>query len=360
METQVKQRFLVFGKPDIGLAESVAVQKAIMSGWIGYGPLSRQFERKFAEMIHVEHCVAVSSCTIGLVMALKAAGIRPGNRVMVPTLTFAATLNAVLELGAQPILYDHGTEIVVDSLSSISAIVPVHLWGEPVPIDKDITESHIKIIEDAAHAFGGSYEGKALGTFGHFGIFSFYPTKNITTGDGGMVVCKSKEEADLVKTLASQGLSQGAWKRYSDAPTQNYDVDQVGYKGLMNDMAAAMGLVQLERWPEIKEKRSRIFKIYEKEFGPKCEGHSQHIYEIRVKDRDFLRKNLYYQGIGTGVHYKPLHLEPAYKFLGYQKGDFPVAEKIGEETLSLPLSSTMTEEDALRVIEEIKKYGVIA
>jgi len=356
MESIVKEKFLTFGKPDIGTQEASAVANVIKSGWIGYGSVSKQFEKRFGEFLGFEHCVAVNSCTTGLILALKAAGIKTYDKVLVPTLTFCATLNAVLQVGATPVLYDHEGDVTKET--NIKAIIPVHLWGEKAVFSGLDTEG-VKVIEDCAHAFGGSFGGHSLGSFGDFAVFSFYPTKNITTGDGGMVVCKNKETEDMVRMLASQGLTKGAWKRYSDAPAEEYAVVHPGFKGLMTDLSAAMGLVQLDRWPEIRAKRSKIFEIYEESFGKKAEGHSQHIYEIRVKNRSKLRRQLYQEGIGTGVHYKPLHLEPAYQFLGYREGDFPKAEKIGIETLSLPLSSTMSEDDAIRVVQAVKKHGEI-
>lgn len=353
----MNDKFLVFGKPDVGTEESFAICRVLKSGWLGYGAVAKQFERRFAEFLGVEHCVAVNSCTMGLILALKAAGIRRGDKVLVPTLTFCATLNAVLEVGATPVLYDQDADLRHEK--GAKAIVPVHLWGEKA-VFHGVDPEGTKVIEDCAHAFGGSFLGRSLGTFGDFAVFSFYPTKNITTGDGGMVVCKDQESEDLVRMLASQGLSKGAWNRYSDAPAEEYQVVHPGYKGLMTDISASMGLVQLQRWPEMKERRDKVFRVYEHYFGMKAEGHSQHIYEIRVKNRGKLRKKLYQEGIGTGIHYNPLHLEPAYQFLGYRQGDFPKAEKIGRETLSLPVSSTMGIFDALKVVEAVKKYGEMA
>lgn len=349
------QKFLTFGVPDVGQHEANAIAKAIASGWLGYGPRCQEFEKKFGNLIGAEHCVAVNSCTTGLILALKAAGIKRGDKVLTIPITFAATVNAILEVGATPVFVDIGSETEVDP--DIDFYIPVHLWGER-GYGPDVAEG-FKVIEDCAHGFGGHYQGKSFGTFGNFGVFSFYPTKNITTGDGGMVVCKTKEDEETVRILASQGLTKGAWNRYSDAPLANYEVALAGNKGLMNDIAASMGLAQLERWPEIKAKRNTIFKIYEQAFGAKEEGHSQHIYEIRAKNREELRAKLYNEGIGTGIHYNPLHLEPAYRFLGYKEGDFPNAEKIGRETLSLPLSSVMTEDDAIRVVDAVKKHGVL-
>lgn len=351
VDTAIKKQFLTFGKPDIGEAEEKAVCDVLSSGWLGYGSVSKRFEKEFGEAIGAKHVVAVSSCTVGLILSLKAAGIKAGDKVLAPTLTFCATLNAVLAVGAEPVLFDHSG--YVPRHEGIKAIIHVHLWGDSSKFASEL--DGIKAIEDCAHAFGGSVGGQSLGTFGDFGVFSLYPTKNITAGDGGMVVCKTEEDAEKVRTMASQGLSKGAWSRYSDAPNDDYKVVSVGFKGIANDVASSIGLAQLRRWPEIKEKRAAIFRMYEDAFGKKADGHSQHIYEIRVKNRPMVRKKLYQEGIGTGVHYNPLHLEPAYQFLGYKKGDFPIAEKIGAETLSLPLSSTMRQDDVTRVIEAVNK-----
>jgi dTDP-4-amino-4,6-dideoxygalactose transaminase len=342
--------FLKVGGPDITEAEIRAVSEVLRSGWLGYGKVAQQFEREFAEFLGVEYAVAVSSCTVGLFLALKAAGVGKDDEVATTPLTFAATVNAILATGAKPVFLDHGVPFT--EKMKVQAYVPVHLWGEPYPVSR---MQGIKVIEDAAHGFGGSYYGLPLGTIGDFGVFSFYPTKNITSGDGGMVVCKTKEDADKVRELASQGLNREAWQRYSEGPINECRVLSVGFKGLLSDVSASIGLSQLRRWPELRERRNIVFKTYEEELGKKKFGHSQHIYEIRVKNRDMMRRKLHHLGIGTGVHYTPLHLEPAYKFLGYKEGDFPVAEEIGRETLSLPVSSTMTTEDAKRVIDAVNR-----
>lgn len=365
---QADKPFLVCGKPDIGTKEEQAVLAVLRSGWLGNGPYAQQFEQEFSAYLGIENAVAVSSCTMGLILALRAAGVGSGDEVVTTPLTFAATVNAILALGAKPVFVDVDETGSMDALQvknaltkKTKAILPVHLWGVPCDmweLNTIAQHNQLQLIEDAAHGFGGYYLGDddfPLGTLGDYGVFSFYPTKNITAGDGGMVVTKDKAKAERIRALASQGLTSGAWMRYADGPIKEYEVSVDGYKGLMPDLLAAVGLAQLRRWPELRKNRNEVFKTYEKEFGKQAEGHSQHIFEIRVENRTEMRMKLHANGIGTGVHYNPLHLEPGYAFLGQKKGDFVVAEHIGARTMSLPLSSTMTEDDAFRVIEAVNK-----
>lgn len=365
----LESKFLVVGGPDLSESEENAVSKVLRSGWLGNGPIASRFEYDFVESLNtskVVYPVALNSCTMGLILALRAEGIGQGDEVITTPLTFAATVNAILSTGAKVVLAD------VDSIGRIDpfeigkritartkAIIPVHLHGKPCDMDRIMAIAGLNkllVIEDAAHAFGGTYNGLPLGTIGHYGVFSFYPTKNITTGDGGIVLCKDKVRADYIRVMASQGLSAGAWKRYGSGPIANYQVEAEGYKGLMNDLNAAIGVAQLKRWPEMKERRAEVFKVYEDELGSAIEGHSHHIYAIQHKKRDALRQFLYERGIGTGIHYNPLHKEPAYEFWA-DKYELPMAERIGSKTLSLPLTSTMNVEDAERVVKVVKEFG---
>jgi dTDP-4-amino-4,6-dideoxygalactose transaminase len=232
------------------------------------------------------------------------------------------------------------------------AIIPVNYLGQNAVFNAgfrypDYRNRDIPVIEDAAQSFGGSCG------FGDLTVFSFYATKNITCGEGGMIWTRDKELADKCRILSNNGQSNGAWSRYSSGPIDNYEVRNVGFKGNLPDILSAIGLAQLRRWPELKKKRDIIWKIYEQSFGKR--SGSRHLFTIQVKNRAKIREQLYNEGIGTGVHYEALHLQPAYKYLGYKKGDFPMAEKIGEETLSLPVSNSMTEDDANYVVENVKK-----
>jgi dTDP-4-amino-4,6-dideoxygalactose transaminase len=350
----IAEKFIVFNQPDLGEEEMSAVMDVIRSGWIGTGKVSHQFEEEFADFMGGGYAVAVSSCTIGLQLALKAVGMSNNGKVVTTPLTFAATVNAILHLGARPIFVDVDKNGCMDMGKAnkatdflTRAIVPIHYSGTPCDISKLTGE--VKIIEDCAHAFGSLF-----GKSGDVKVFSFYPNKNITCGEGGMILTKDKHLADEIRILSSQGLSHGAWLRFGSGPVKKYSVEKVGFKGNLPDILAAIGLTQLRRWPEMRQKRLKIWRIYEKAFGSIHPGHSTHFYPYRTEYRDQVRQILHNKGIGTGIHYKPLHLEPAYEFLGYKKGDFPMAEGWGEQELSLPISPSMDESDAIRVVEEIQ------
>jgi dTDP-4-amino-4,6-dideoxygalactose transaminase len=348
---------IVFNQPDITDLEIQEVTKVLKSGWLGTGKVSHQFEEEFAGFMGGGYAVAVSSCSIGLQIALEAC-FRDSEDIIIPALTFAATLNAVINAGLNPILCDVDENGCLDPEKirindKIGAIIPVHYSGTPAQMAKIRSKAgKLPIIEDCAHAFGG-----LLGNYGDVKVFSFYPNKNITCGEGGMLYTKDKDLANKMRVISMQGLSNGAWERYALSGIRNFDVEEVGVKGNLPDVLAAIGLVQLRRWPEMQRRRFRIFSIYEQAFGAMPFGHSHHFYPLRVNNRDELRMKLKERGIGTGIHYKPLHLEPAYDYLGYLKCDFPKAEFWGETELSLPVSSMMTEEDAQRVVDEVKELS---
>lgn len=342
---------IVFNQPDLGEEEMSAVMDVLRSGWIGTGKVSHQFEEEFADAMGGGYAVAVSSCTMGLKLSLKALGISYLDKIATTPLTFAATLNAILEVNGDPVLIDTGKHGCIDiskvnQAIDIKAVVPVHYSGNPC--DLGYFKAKTLIVEDCAHAFGMKFRWSGAAQ-----VFSFYANKNITCGEGGMVLTKDKALADRIRILSSQGLTRGAWQRYGGT-LKTYEVQEIGYKGNMPDILAAIGLVQLRRWPEMKEKREIVFKIYEKAFGLMPEGRSTHFYPLQIENRDKVREKLHKEGIGTGIHYKPLHLEPAYKFLGHSEGDFPNAEAFASEELSLPVSSIMTKEDAIRVVTTIK------
>lgn len=366
----LERPFLLFGKPDIGELEEEFVLRVLRSGWLGNGPVCKELEKLFSKAVsrfHEFKAVAVNSCTMGLFLALKASGIKAGDHVVTTPLTFAATVNAILMAGAKPVFADVNDSGCIDPIEvsekitpKTQAMIPVHLAGVPCDMDSLVSigkNMGFTVIEDCAHGIGGTYKGYELGTLGDYGVFSFYPTKNIASGDGGMVVSRNQGGIDAIRLLASQGVSASAWERYGASPVKDYEVSVPGFKGLMSDVHAAIALAQVHRWKELSDKRNTVWQVYEDAFGKKEDGHAKHLFSLRFKNRDQIRTALKEKGIGTGVHYRPLHLEPAYASLGYRMGDFPIAEKIGEETLSLPVSPTMSKEDAEFVVQSVKEIG---
>lgn len=360
VSTSVKP-FIVFGKPDISELEETAVLEVLRSGWLSTGKKVKEFEEAFAHFIGVDEAAAVSSCTDGLILSLVSAGVGFGHEVITTPMTFAATANAIIAVGAKPVFVDvlpYGgidpTKISEAITHKTRAIIPVHYTGQVCDMNSILRiakQFNLWVIEDCAHMFGGDYKPK-----GDFASYSFYPTKNITSGEGGMVVTKVSKDLDKIRILSSQGLSAGSHERYGTKKPSFYSVMAPGRKSNMSDLHAAIGLTQIKRWPEIKEKRDAIWSIYEKEHWPRPKGHSHHLFTIWSENREDLRDHLYKNGIGTGIHFNPLHLEPGYEFLGYHRGDFYEAEKIGKGTLTLPISSTMSVEDAEFVLETVKSY----
>lgn len=353
--------YIVFGKPDITQMEKDAVIDVLNSGWISTGQKVKEFENEFSRYVAVDNCVAVSSCTDGLILSLLAAGVGYGHEVITTPLSFAATVNAILSVGAKPVFVDvlpHGnidpSKIPGYITHKTRAIIPVHYTGQACDMGYILQiakKFNLWIIEDCAHMFGADYKPK-----GDFACYSFYPTKNITSIEGGMVVTKSEKDAEIIRVLSMQGLSSGAHERYGSGSPKNYSVIIPGRKSNMTDVNAAVGLTQLKRWPSIKFKRDVVWNVYEKEHWKRQPDHSRHLFTVWSEERDDLRLYLHKKGVGTGIHFNALHLEPGYQFLKYRRGDFPEAEKIGRMTLSLPVSSTMTEEDAEYVWECFKSY----
>lgn len=381
MPPRLDKSFIVFGKPAISVAEQEAVREVLESGWLSTGEKAKAFEKAFEVYQGTGHAVAVSSCTDGLICALLASSVAPGDEVITTPLTFVATVNAIIAVGAKPVFVDVRPDGQMDPekvraaiTRRTMAIVPVHYTGAPAPVSelRPLADKYdLKIIEDAAHGFGGFHPGPVprpsgqrtkgfhveqdpkIGTLGDFAVFSFYPTKNITCGEGGMVVAPDPAAAALVRTIAQQGLSSGSYKRYGDTAPMPYRVMLPGRKANLSDVHAAIGLAQIRRWPELKNRRAVVWGIYEAAFGGKEPGHSQHLFTLSHPRRDEMRRRLYEKGVGTGVHFTPVHLEPGFAFMGHRPGSFPQAEAIGSTTFSLPVSATMTEDDANRVVEAV-------
>jgi dTDP-4-amino-4,6-dideoxygalactose transaminase len=374
--------FLVFGQPDIREADIEEVVATLRSGWLGTGPRTKQFEEDFAAYVGARHAIAVNSCTAGLHLSLLALGIGPGDEVITSALTFAATVNVIVHVGATPRLVDvdPGTQNLHPSLveRAISdrtrAIIPVHMAGVPadMPALMDIADrAGVAVIEDAAHATEATIDGRKVGAIGRLTAFSFYVTKNLVTGEGGMVTTDDDALADDLRVRSLHGMSRDAWKRYSSSGFQHYDVVVPGWKYNMTDMQAALGLHQLRRLGEGLERRTAIWDRYLSGLAglagialpePYDRGvHARHLFTIRVDpavsgiDRDAMIGRLRERNIGTGVHFRPVHLHSYYaEQLPYRRGDFPAAEAIGDQTLSLPLSSRLTDEDVDDVVWAVR------
>jgi len=374
--------FLLFGAPALGRAEIAGVVDSMRRRWIGTGPKVARFEKEFAEYQGAEYAVAVNSCTAALHLSMVALGLGPGDEVLVPALTFCATANAVLHAGATPIpvdvLPDTMNINVEEAEQKITkrtrAIIPVHFAGRPCAMHEimALAKRHrLQIVEDCAHAIETRYYDQPAGTFGELGCFSFYATKNLTTGEGGMLLTSQKARADRLKRLALHGMSQDAWKRFGDEGYKHYDVVELGYKYNMTDMAAAIGLPQLAALEKNWKKRKAIWAQYQKAFSDLpltlpaeplvYERHAYHLYTPLIQrnsgiTRDQVLSALTAEGIGVGVHYRSLCDHPLYrKRLGWKRSDAPVAGRIGDQTLSLPLSPSMNQKDVLDVITAMRK-----
>ncbi|MBD3384807.1 aminotransferase class I/II-fold pyridoxal phosphate-dependent enzyme [candidate division KSB1 bacterium] len=371
-----------FSVPSLGREELRAVAQVLESRWITTGPRTKAFEQKFARYLGAENAVAVNSCTAGLHLALVAYGIGAGDEVITTPYTFAATGEVILHAGAVPVFTDiepAGFNIDPEKIEQAitprtKAIIPVHFAGEPCRMDKivEIALRHnLIIIEDAAHALGARYRDKMIGSFTHASAFSFYATKNLTTGEGGMVTTNDSEIADRIRMLSLHGLSHDAWNRYSALGKWYYEITELGFKYNMSDIQAALGLVQLERFDEMQKKRKELAQLYYQLLiendhiilppRPVDSVHAWHLFVIRLKgisktlNRNFIIRDLNKQGIGTSVHFIPLHIHPFYQNnFGYEMGDFPMAETTFESVISLPLYPDMTETDVLEVVNALQ------
>lgn len=381
MEDTKRRRntFLPYSLPLIGAPEIDEVVDSIRSGWITTGPKVKRFEEAFANYVGARNAIAVSSCTAALHLALAALGIGPDDEVIVPTLTFCATANVVVHLGARPVIVDvdeHlqiSPERVAHAISpKTKAIIPVHYGGQACDLDEilEIAERHgIVVIEDAAHAAGAEYHGRKIGTHSLATAFSFYATKNMTTGEGGMLTTDSDDIARQVRLLALHGMSRDAWKRYSQNGSWYYEVCEAGYKSNMTDIQAALGIHQLARLNSFNARRREIAERYAVAFKDipglilpaerPDRNHIYHVYALRLesgRDRSRFIEQLHAANIGTSVHFIPLHRHPFYqKRYGYSPVNFPVAERIFDGLVSLPLYPKMTDDDVSDVIHATRE-----
>lgn len=374
--------FLPFHMPDIGEDEIQAVVSVLRSGWLTTGSRAKQFEQDFAAMVGTSHAVAVNSCTAALHLALEAIGLREGDEVIVPTMTFTATAEVVTYFKARPVLVDclpetfnidpDGIERAITPRTK--AIIPVHFAGYPCEMDRimDVARRHnLRVIDDAAHALPARYRGRMVGTIADLTCFSFYATKTITTGEGGMVTTDNPEWASRVRMMALHGLSRDAWKRYTAEGSWYYEVVSPGYKYNLTDIAAALGISQLQKSERFWKLRERYAGLYDEGFAdhpeiirPRVDPQVQHAWHLYVVQLDLARlrisrnafiEELQQANIGSSVHFIPLHMHPYYRDAwSYVPSQFPVASSLYERIVSLPLYPKMTEEDIHRVIAVVQ------
>lgn len=378
-----RDNFLIFGAPRIEEDEIQEVVRCLRSGWIGTGPRVDQFEKAFAAYKNKRFAIAVNSCTAALHLAMIASGVGRGDEVITTPMTFCATINSIIHCGAKPVLADcelktmniSPEEIEKKITSKTKAILAVHFAGRCCDMKAvmDIASRYnLLVVEDCAHALETEYQGQQSGTFGDISCFSFYVTKNITTGEGGMVLTDDECISSRVKTLALHGMSKDAWKRYSDEGYRHYDVVYAGFKYNMTDMQASLGIHQMKRIDAYWKRREAIWKVYNDNFSDlPCvlptdpepySKHGYHLYtplidvDILERSRDWVLDAMTAENIGVGVHYTPVHLHPFYQTVyGWKKGQFPNAEFIGERTVSLPLSPALSDEDVNDVIKGFRK-----
>lgn len=373
--------FLRFALPDITEREIEAVAEVLRSGWITTGPKTQEFAQRFAAAIGDGEAVMLNSCTAALHLALEAIGLTSADEVIVPSLTFAATAEVVRYFGATPVLVDvrardHNIdpEAIERAITSRTrAIIPVHFAGVPCDMDEimDLARARgLVVIDDAAHCFPCEYRGRPVGTLADITAFSFYATKTITTGEGGAAFTRNRDWADRMRVMSLHGISKDAWKRYSAEGSWYYEIVAAGYKYNMTDIAAALGLVQLERASAMRDARRKIADAYDAAFNdvpgfevlerPGDRGHAHHLYVLKLRpdahrmNRGQLVEALKAKGIGTSVHFIPLHVHPYYReHFGYAPEQVPVALDLYQRSISLPIYSRMTDADVTRVIDAV-------
>jgi len=378
----MRKTYLNFSKPTIGQEEIKEVIRTLKSGWLTSGEKSKSFEDKFACFIGVKHAVVLSSGTAALFLSLIVNEIQPGDEVITTPFTFISTANVIHHLSAKPVFVDidkdtfniDPAKIAQAITKKTRAIIPVHYSGQPSDMKSimDIAKSNnLQVIEDAAHALGAEYYGKKVGSLGNLTCFSFFPTKNITSGEGGMITLNNDKKAKRLLRLRLHGMSKDGWKRYAREGSWYYEVHEAGYKFNLSDINAALGLAQLAKIDKLNRKRNTLVNYYLKTIS-KIPGiktikvkpemkNSWHIFPIWIDkeilgiNRNQLIQKLWERNIGTSVHFIPLHLQPFYqKNYHYKKGDFPVTEKVYDGILSLPLFPDMKKEDVDDVIEAIQ------
>lgn len=384
MTAPVQEPFLPFSKPSLSPEAIAEVVSCLESGWITTGPRTKKFEEMLQQYLGATSAQACSSATAGLLMALIALDLQPGDEVITTPMTFAATLNCIVLAGGKPVLVDVDVGTYNMQVSRLAAaitprtraIMPVHFAGLPVdldPIYELAQQHHLRVIEDAAHAIGTEYKGQRIGSFGDTQVFSFHPNKNMTTGEGGCVTTRDQAMIKRINLLRFHGIDREAWARFSKSGSPHYEIVLAGYKFNFMDMQAALGIHQLPQLDGFIQRRTQLVQRYYQMIGDWKEvtlpgtvsyphRHAWHLFAPLVNpaaaglDRDGFIAALKDHNIGTGVHYRAIHLSPFYmeKF-GFKRGDFPNAETISDRVVSLPLFPAMTDADQDRVVQAMAK-----
>ena len=377
-----KEDFLVFASPFIGEQELDEVLKTLRSGWLGSGPKVSEFESAFKKYKNADHAVALNSCTAALHLSMLVAGISPGDEVITTPLTFCATVNAILHAGGVPVLADidyrtmniDPVEIRKKISKRTKALVPVHFAGLPcdmTSIMEIATEYNLKVIEDCAHAIESEYQGKKVGTIGDFGCFSFYVTKNIVTGEGGMVLARKAEDVSRLKILGLHGMSKDAWNRFGNDGFRHYQVVECGFEYNMMDLQASIGIHQLERVGSCWQRREEIWERYMLELSdlplelPIIPGkdikHGYHLFTVQIDQakcgmqRDEFINAMSAHNIGVGVHYLSIPEHQLYKErFGWKPEDYPNATKVGRSTVSIPITAKLSDRDVDDVVAAVR------
>ncbi len=381
VKPEVRKGFLPFAAAETDETELAEVMDTIRSGWLTTGPKTRRFEGEFAAAVGARHAVAVNSCTAAMHLALECIGLRSGDEVITTPYTFAATAEVIRYFDARPVFVDVDPrtlhlepERIDDAITCRTrAILPVHIAGLPVDLDaiREVANQHgIPVIEDAAHAFPAKYHGKMIGALSTVTCFSFYATKTLTTGEGGMICTEEETLADRCRIMALHGISRDAWNRYTAEGNWYYEIRAPGFKYNMTDVAASLGLAQLCKAERMWARRRMIARRYNEAFGempeletpadhPECQ-HAWQLYMVRLNldrltiDRSQFITELKQCRIGTSVHFIPLHIHPYYReTYGYTPEDFPVALREYQREISLPIYSKMSDEDVGDVIDAV-------
>lgn len=375
--------YIPFHKPHLPKTTISQIKRVLDSGWITTGPQTKKFEQEFQSLVQAKNCVAVSSCTAALHLSYLAVGLKVGDEVIVPSFTFCSAINAIIHTGATPVFCDikedtlcvDPEDVLKKITKSTKAIVVVHYAGMPADMDainKIAKKYHLKVIEDAAHAFYATYRGKFIGESSNIVCFSFYATKNLTTAEGGMVVTSNEKVADLVRCLSFHGISKNAWKRYDKTGSWKYDVIIPGYKYNMTDIQAVIGIEQLKIAERSYKNKLKVVNLYKKHFAKNPtlilpidppfpqSRHAWHLFPIRITKkskitRDVLIEELKKAEIGVSVHFIPNHQQKFYKKNFTEQKRLPVTEKVFKEIISLPLYEDLTTSEILRIANTINK-----